>query len=1698
MRKMGFGILLLVCASLIASPEAEFDWSPAGFESFEQPGVGPCIEGEGVVEGVNVVTGKYFDSTIDISTHGLDPLFLERNYFRAKHNETVYLDYDAPNYLGWYLNYDRIFYIDKLEQNIALSDRTGAFIHFQRLSLQQPFRIPVGGLKGFMNNASGVLSGQTNVASAYLLPDGKGGFDLHSGNGSVRHYQGRERTGKNTIKALSVWERKPSGNTVIHGSNEVKTVARDGKTVMNWLRYRWEHPQSLVVETSDGRNVKYIAGPKINKVKGNHIRFLDRVVLSDGNQIKYHYDERLFQDSTFLLGKDLPGGRFVRFQYDTITKKVKTLQMPVGADHNAITTHRFDYGISFTDVYDANNNRTRYHYNKEGRITQVDRPSGSLERSVWAQNGCLEAKALLDVNGNAILARRFHYDAACNVITEQVYGNLSGKSQAALLVTAEGYPIENGVECYTKNYTYSTDGWNLLLSETDGVAATHYAYEPNTNLLTGKFIYDQNNRLQLRQFRTYDFTGALASLIEDDGDTLDADCLSGCSYRKVTCTSNRTYSPGIGQPESVEEKYVDIQTKEERLLKRTVYLYNPHNECIQEDVYDGSGAYCFSIHRSYDVMGRRVLETDACGNTTQWVYDPSGNVIQKMGPGPGNVVNYLYDFSNRLIMAKEEGGGAERTVRYRYDLVGNQIAEIDEGGGETLYMHDSGGRVVQITYPPTLNEKDETFRAVEHKRYDAADNLVEWINVRGDRILTDYNIRGQPVHIQTLTKEGKNFEEFFEYDLRGNCIKKTAPKGLLTYMTYDFLDRIVQTEQHAHSGELLSKTESVYKAIFLTSTTDGEGKKTCFTYDGAGREKTVEKEIDAGHATRTEKIYDSFGRPVAILDWYGEGQNEYTIKRMHYDPAGRIIEEKAEDFVGRIYEKRAYGYDEAGNLIKKVEWTNDGEEVVTYCRFDGFGRMIEKIDPLGSCWRTEYRENVSNGRGQLCPYKKEIDPSGCYTETFYDARRRPERIVRKNVQGDLLTDQKQRYDAAGNQILRMDALHAADPQTKWSTIRYSYTYNGKQTQIVENAESEAARCEHFHYNTFGELIRKDTLMGTQYFTYDSLGRLTHQTALSREGNVPSAEIRYIYDCNGRVMEAFQNGQMTQRSYDGLGNLVYEKQSSGLSIAYAYDRQGRRTQIKLPDGTSVEYRYQGPHLYQVHRLGEDNKVLYIHTYVKKDLSGRTQNVKLIGKAGGILFRQDRGGRLHSIATTNWNQQAVYDPCGNLLGLSTREGSANVETDFEYDQLDRLIAEKSSLERTYAYDSIDNRLDGELDCTNQLIKAAGCTFLWDAEGRLLSSSGAASYKCTYDALGRLATFDSTTYRYDAFHRRIGKNNEWFLYDGDQEMALCTRKGQIYELRILGEGMGAERGATIAIETNGRTYAPLHDIRGNIVALIDAYSGKTVESYDYSAFGQVRIFDQYKGKVSFSWMNNSWLWNGKRMDLESGWTFFGKRYYNPQIGRWTTPDPLGYFDGPNVYAYVHNNPLTHFDLYGEFDVFRIMQKNTSHERMGRLNHRLVGMTEWIGKNMIPLPGARDLVEGMGCWGAGGKFLALTDYRKTRIPLIPFVGKKASNSFEEIFRERDFNIKPELYMLFNSPKGVAADLIESRLLKFGGVTPPEKLIIDIVRDALRQGPCETLPVNVDSSIESIYKKINNQKNDYKFSWNEPFLSPTVKSKMD
>ena len=68
------------------------------------------------------------------------------------------------------------------------------------------------------------------------------------------------------------------------------------------------------------------------------------------------------------------------------------------------------------------------------------------------------------------------------------------------------------------------------------------------------------------------------------------------------------------------------------------------------------------------------------------------------------------------------------------------------------------------------------------------------------------------------------------------------------------------------------------------------------------------------------------------------------------------------------------------------------------------------------------------------------------------------------------------------------------------------------------------------------------------------------------------------------------------------------------------------------------------------------------------------------------------------------------------------------------------------------------------------------------------------------------------------------------------------------------------------------------------------------------------------------------GKERDKESGLDYFGARYYDSEIGRWLSVDPLGsQRPGLSPYQYCQNNPLALIDHTGMLDDW---YENEDHE--------------------------------------------------------------------------------------------------------------------------------------------------------------------------
>ena len=61
------------------------------------------------------------------------------------------------------------------------------------------------------------------------------------------------------------------------------------------------------------------------------------------------------------------------------------------------------------------------------------------------------------------------------------------------------------------------------------------------------------------------------------------------------------------------------------------------------------------------------------------------------------------------------------------------------------------------------------------------------------------------------------------------------------------------------------------------------------------------------------------------------------------------------------------------------------------------------------------------------------------------------------------------------------------------------------------------------------------------------------------------------------------------------------------------------------------------------------------------------------------------------------------------------------------------------------------------------------------------------------------------------------------------------------------------------------------------------------------------------------NPFRFSTKYQDDETDLLYYGYRYYNASTGRWSSRDRLKERGGPNLYAFVGDNPITRVDRLG-----------------------------------------------------------------------------------------------------------------------------------------------------------------------------------------
>ncbi|MGI8836313.1 MAG: Ig-like domain-containing protein [Pyrinomonadaceae bacterium] len=968
--------------------------------------------------------------------------------------------------------------------------------------------------------------------------------------------------------------------------------------------------------------------------------------------------------------------------------------------------------------------------------------------------------------------------------------------------------------------------------------------------------------------RQFNSLGKLSSLADRIGNQTTLTYSSGGKLASLTDPFGRVLSfttNSNGQVLSISDSMGTIAT----------YTYGAGNQLLSVTYADNS-AFQFA----YDGNLRLTTVTDALGNVIEsHSYDGQGRAITSERHGGvehyslnyvsdtetyvtdalSRVTKYTFDTSKgRNVVTQVEGlcncGTGSQSKTWTYDDQLNVISKTNALNQTTSYTHDASGN--------RLTETDAT-GTVTYTYNEFADVLTRTDQLNGVTTIT-YDTQGN----RLTTKDALNNTTAFTYDARGQLLTMTNALGKVTTLTWDTSGRLTQAKD-----ALNNTTNFAYDArARLISTTNALNFVTSYTYDPVGR---ITK-ITRPNNTFITFTYDLAGRRTKVTD----ALNNSTS--FAYDSAYRLTGQT--DALG---ESVSYTYDLMSNLTAAT----DQLVHTTNIHYDDFSRPIKTTYPAAVAGGTRLFETVEyDAAGNVI---KRTDSAERVTTFAYDNANRLLTVTdpalqvtqyeynpRSNVTA-VVDALGQRYDFDYDELSRptmatraglqmsfaYDAVSNRTSRTDYNNMTTAYTYDAlnRLTKITYPDASTV----NYGYDKLSQMTSAANINGTVSFVYDNLGRTTSTT------DVWGQVLNYTYDANDRRTKlsfgATINGTY---AYDVLNRLTKITDGANQVVAFAYDAANKLTSKTLPNGVTATYTYDG--LDRLTRL--------------RDTKGRV------------------------VITDN---QYSYNSAGNISQNIDQSGTHV----YGYDTLERLTSATytGTPNETYAYDGVGNRTSSHKSATygyqpvNRLTDTATASYLYDNNGNMISKSDAGgTTQFAWDFESRLIqvvmpTSGSVSYKYDAFGRRIQRTpssgaSTNFIYDGQDVVKDINSNGAPVEYL---NGPGIDNKIRQKGSSNSTTYYFSRDHLGSTTALTST-TGKLVERQTYDAYGN-----------SNGSTRTRYGYTGRERDALTGLLYYRARFYDSQLGRFISEDPIGLASGINSFAYVSNNPQNATDPTGLFDI-------------------------------------------------------------------------------------------------------------------------------------------------------------------------------------
>jgi YD repeat-containing protein len=521
--------------------------------------------------------------------------------------------------------------------------------------------------------------------------------------------------------------------------------------------------------------------------------------------------------------------------------------------------------------------------------------------------------------------------------------------------------------------------------------------------------------------------------------------------------------------------------------------------------------------------------------------------------------------------------------------------------------------------------------------------------------------------------------------------------------------------------------------------------------------------------------YDGFGRTVRVQT--GNNGTAVTNVDTQYgacgcSPLGKAIATSMPYAPGSTIYWTTNTYDGSGRTLTQTK--PDGSVTTTSYA----GNSVTTTDPAGK-WKTYYSD-VAGGLTKVV----EPDPNNATPSS------NPVTYHTLNGAGQIVGVSVQRGGVAQNRTFvwsGQDLTSATDPET--GTTTYQYDGNHHVTQRTE-AKGQQTK---YTYDAYERLIEVQHYVSGQeqtnqrvLYTYDvnpldpgnyanSWGRLTGVSFQQQTFN--NNQFAYYYSYN-------QAGRVTTNTFQAINGSTL---LANLAATYAWDNQGRMTNMTYPSSPQLTYQYDTMgRLSQITSPNYPTSVQGYTAFVSATYTAANQLSSLQYGAGvnGGDYTETRSYNslmqltgLTNVAAfgayngTAVNMQYVY-PAGHNNGRvsQTVDGILGETVNYTYDMWNRLTsaaATSGSWGEAYAFDNFGN-LTGKTPTTGTAPSMSVAANLstnpptnqggFDANGNSLGIMNAA-YPNTWDVENRLVatqanTTQPTNYTYDPWGRRVWK--------------------------------------------------------------------------------------------------------------------------------------------------------------------------------------------------------------------------------------------------------------------------------------------------------------------------------------------------------